>query len=195
MAPTNGMRQPMLCSKLSRMAIVEDELRRLRFGLDAGDKREHPFLVRVRFLADNPVQVIVNARTVLAIVVEQTGDWPAFERWPQLLPDWFLQRSAPESEPDESFDVEAWMRRWRAMTPEQKAAESEGPWTLSDWLYCFDPTEDGMGSDRSWWWWDAGAEEQGSGWVRVATTGWPFGSGSLRCLIEASGGRDVVYGA
>jgi hypothetical protein len=41
---------------------------------------------------------------------------------------------------------------------------------------------------------DAGTEEPGSGWVQVATTGWPFGSGSLRWLIEASGGGDVVYG-
>jgi hypothetical protein len=35
------------------------------------------------------------------------------------------------------------------MTPEQKAAADEGPWTLSDWLYYFDPTDEGMGDDRS----------------------------------------------
>ncbi|MBW8702253.1 hypothetical protein MBT84_21835 [Streptomyces sp. MBT84] len=31
-------------------------------------------------------------------------------------------------------------------------------------------------------------------WVAVATTGWPFGSGSLSWLIKASGGRDLAYG-
>ena len=59
------------------LPVVEGELRRLWFGLDAGDSQERPFLVRARFLADNPVQVIANARTALAIVVEHTGDWPA----------------------------------------------------------------------------------------------------------------------
>lgn len=80
------------------------------------------------------------------------------------------------------------------MTPEQKSAFSQGPWALSDWLYYFDPTEDGMGHDRSWWWWDAGSDEPGNGWVEVATTGWPFGSGSLSWLIKASGGSDLDYG-
>jgi hypothetical protein len=51
-----------------------------------------------------------------------------------------------------------------------------------------------MGDDRSWWWWDAGSDESGNGWVEVATTGWPFSSGSLSWLIEASGGRDLAYG-
>lgn len=156
-----------------------------------------PFLVRVRFAAEDPNQVIANAREVLTCVVAQTGDWPAFERWPQLLPTWFIQRCAPEpSEPDhgESFDAEAWLHQWRAMTPEGRAAADQEPWMLSAWLYYFDPTEDGMGDDRSWWWWDATAEEPDGGWVQVATTGWPFGSGSLSWLIEASGGTDLVYG-
>jgi len=150
MTPSNGMRPVMLCCTLFAMEIAEGELRRLRSGLDDGDGHERPFLVRARFLADDPVQVIAGARTVLATVLEQTGDWPAFERWPQLLPGWFLQRSAPEHEPDESFDADAWWRQWQAMTPEQKTAASKGPWKLSNWLYYFDPTEDGMGDDRSW---------------------------------------------
>jgi hypothetical protein len=81
------------------------------------------------------------------------------------------------------------------MTPEQKAAVSQGPWTLSGRLYCFDPTEEGMGDDRSWWWWGTGADELGNGWVETAATGWPFGSGPLSWLIEAGGGRDLTYGA
>ncbi|MGW5480344.1 hypothetical protein [Streptomyces sp. NPDC004008] len=50
-----------------------------------------------------------------------------------------------------------------------------------------------MGDDRSWWWWHADTDDSG-GWIQVATTGWPFGSGSLAWLIEASGGTDLVYG-
>ncbi|MFK4694391.1 hypothetical protein [Streptomyces pristinaespiralis] len=177
--------------------IMEDELRRLRSGLRAEDGQERPFLVRVRFTAGDPAQVIADARTVLTRVVERTGDWPAFELWPRLLPAWFVQRCAPEPmepEPGEPFDAEAWLRQWQAMTPQQRAAAGEGPWTLSDWLHCFDPTEEGAGADRSWWWWHAGADESGGGWVQVATTGWPFGSGSLSWLIKAGGGTDLAYG-
>lgn len=158
--------------------------------------------MRVRFGAEDADRVIAVARAALACVVERTGDWPAFEQWSQLLPAPFLQRCAPEHgepEPGEPFDLEAWEQQWAAMTPDDREAACAGPWTLSDWLYTFDPTEDGAGHDRSWWWWDAGtdggAAGGGSGWVQVATTGWPFGSASLSWLIEASGGRDLVYGS
>ncbi|MEU1197634.1 hypothetical protein ABZ446_15555 [Streptomyces sp. NPDC005813] len=180
------------------MEIIKGELRRLRSGLGAEDGRQQPFLVRVRFTAEDPTRVIAHARAVLACVVRRTGDWPTFERWPELLPTEFVQRCAPEPaepEPGRAFDTEAWLQRWRAMRPKQKSALSQGPWTLSDWLYYFDPTDEGMGDDRSWWWWDAGACGPGNGWVDVATTGRPFGSGSLSWLIEAGGGRDLDYGA
>lgn len=173
------------------------ELRRLRSGPEGEDDESRPFLVRVRFAAEDPAQVIANARAVLTDVIARVADWPAFEFWPRLLPTWFIQRCAPEppeAEHGELFDVEAWLRQRRAMTPEQRAAVDQRPWTLSDWLYCFDPTEEGRGDDRSWWWWDAGVDGPECGWAQVVTTGWPFGSGSLSWLIEASGGTDLVYG-
>ncbi|MGW2937017.1 hypothetical protein ACWDA7_35400 [Streptomyces sp. NPDC001156] len=179
------------------MEIIKGELRRLRYGPGSDDRRQRPFLVRVQFTAEDPARVVADARAVLTTVVERMADWPAFGRWPELLPGWFVQRCAPEHaepEPGLSFDAGAWLRKWQSMTPEQKADFSKGPWTLSGWLYYFDPTEEGMGDDRSWWWWDAGADELGNGWVEVATTGWPFGSGSLSWLIEASGGVDLAYG-
>ena len=53
-----------------------------------------------------------------------------------------------------------------------------------------------MGDNRAWWSWDAGIDEPGVGWVQVsAGSEWPFSSGSLSWLIEASGGADVDYGA
>ncbi|MFF5972349.1 hypothetical protein ACFY7C_12605 [Streptomyces sp. NPDC012769] len=158
---------------------MEGELRRLRSGPTAEDDRQQPFLVRVRFTAKDPDRVVADARTVLTRVVERTGDWPPFERWPRLLPECFVQRCAPEpGEPE----------------PEPPVVGA-GPWMLSDWLHCFDPTEEGAGEDRSWWWWDAGTDESGDGgWVQVATDGWPFGSGSLSWMIKACGGTDLAYG-
>ncbi|MGW6261544.1 hypothetical protein [Streptomyces sp. NPDC055085] len=172
------------------------ELRRLRSGPAAEDDQARPFLVRLRFTAEDPAQVLANARAVLACVVAQVDDWPTDEEWPHLLPPWFIQQCAPEApEPDHGapFDVEAWLRRWRAMTSDRRAAADDGRWTLLGWLYYFDPTDGGRGDDRGWWWWHAGIDASG-GWVQVATTGWPFGSGSLSWLMEASGAADLAYG-
>jgi hypothetical protein len=149
--------------------------------------------VRVHFGSDDSTTVIERAANVLARVLERVDTWPAEETWQELLPRWFLDRCAPERADDPAFDTSAWMERWRAMSPEEKAAESQEPWRLSSWLYCFDPTEDGGGDDRSWWWWDAGINELGTEWIEVETTGWPFGTGSLYWLIEASGGLDPSY--
>ncbi|MFF0187765.1 hypothetical protein [Streptomyces sp. NPDC005244] len=71
--------------------------------------------------------------------------------------------------------------------------DGHGPWALSAWLHFFDPTAEGMGDDRSWWWWDAGFDERHTGWIEVVTSGWPFGSGSLSWLITAGGGGDLKY--
>lgn len=178
------------------MDIAQGELRRLGSGPGVEDAGQRPFLVRVRFCALDAVQVVAAVRAVLRCVVERAGDWPAFEQWPGLLPTRFVQQCAPErNASDPSFDVEAWQGQWRAMSPKEKAAAAEGPWTLSGWLYYFDPTDEGMGDDRQWWWWDAGVEEPGAGWIQVATTGWPFGSGPLTWVIKACGGEELDYGA
>lgn len=56
------------------------ELRRVRSGPGAEDDEDpQPFLVRLRFTAEDPAQVIDNARAVLICVVSQAGDWPTDE--------------------------------------------------------------------------------------------------------------------
>lgn len=179
--------------------VVEGELRRIRSGPSVDERTQslQPFLVRVFFRAEDASKVLAIARAALAAVVERIGAWPEDGSWPELLPGEFVGRCEPEAqEPADDVGPEAvaaWEAWWRALSPQEKAAASEGPWRLSDWLYCFDPMEDGGGNDRSWWWWDAGACGPGEGWVEVATTGWPFGTGSLYWLIEASGGQDPHY--
>lgn len=175
----------------SVVGIAQGELQRIRSGGADLHPASRPLLVRVQFAADDPQAVIVRAREVLACVIERTGSWPADDQWPELLPTWFVQRCAPEHGPD--WNAQEWLARWQAMTPMGKAAYARQPWTLSGWLYYFDPSEDGMGTDRSWWWWDAGADEPGEGWIDVATSGLPFGTGSLYWLIEACGGTDPEY--
>ncbi|MGW2561767.1 hypothetical protein ACWCXB_21435 [Streptomyces sp. NPDC001514] len=166
------------------MEASVNELRRIRTG---PERDEQAFVVRVHFSADDPVSVVERARDVLGRVVEHLDPWPAEGAWAQLLPPWFIQACAPERSADPSWDAAAWLAKWQAMTPAEKISHSQGPWTLSNWLYYFDPI-DGEGDDRSWWWWDAGSSGPDTGWFDVATTGWPFGTGSLHWLIEASGG-------
>ncbi|RFS86117.1 hypothetical protein D0T12_05680 [Actinomadura spongiicola] len=175
--------------------VDEGELRRIWSGPSAD---ERAFLVRVVFEAEDPEAVLAVARKTLAAVLGRVESWPEDDDvWTEVVPAEFIERCASEDlEPGEGAGLDAseenarWMAWWRALTPEEKRAACEGPWRLSDWLYCFDPTADGGGNDRSWWWWDAGIEASGAGWIDVATTGWPFGTGSLYWLIEASGGRD-----
>lgn len=112
-----------------------------------------------------------------------------------MLPVVFVQQCAPARDvSDPLFDAEAWLRQWRAISPEEKALSAEGLWSLSGWLYYFDPTDKGMGDGRQWRWWDASVEAPGVGWIQLATTGWPFGSGPLSWLIRACGGEDLDYG-
>lgn len=151
--------------------------------------------MRVFFDAEDAAAVLATARQALATVVERVRSWPEDAgAWRELLPADFVARCEPEKpHPDRDADPEAivrWETWWHALTPEEKRAAGEGPWRLSDWLYYFDPTDDGQGDDRSWWWWDAGTDTPGTGWIEVATTGWPFGTGSLYWLIEASGGQN-----
>jgi len=165
--------------------ISSGELRRIQFGPQDDDRA---FIVRVSFTSDDPWGVVNRARDVLSRVLEQVQSWPSDRAWPDLLPSWFVEQCAPEAEPGD-WNADEWQLHWQTMTEAEKAEASEGPWTLLDWLYYFDPVE-GRGADRSWWWWDAGSDEPGKGWFDVATTGWPFGTGSLYWLIEACLGVD-----
>ncbi|MFB4284454.1 hypothetical protein ACBJ59_54925 [Nonomuraea sp. MTCD27] len=172
---------------MNEREISSGELRRIQFG----PRDEAPaFIVRVSFTSDDPWGVVHRAGDVLARVLEQVQSWPSDRAWSDLLPSWFVERCASEPEPGDRADE--WLLQWQAMTEAEKAEAAEGPWTLLDWLYYFDPIE-GLGNDRSWWWWNAGSDEPHKGWIEVATTGLPFGEGSLYWLIEACGGEDPDY--
>ncbi|MEV1198484.1 hypothetical protein [Microbispora rosea] len=170
------------------MGIAEEELHRIEFGPPSDDEPAF-IVVRVFFSAENPVDVVARAGEVLTRVVERVPSWPPEDDWPDLLPSWFVGNCAPESPADPTQDAAEWLAWWQSLTPQEKAVAAQGPWTLSGWLYYFDPIE-GEGDDRSWWWWNAGNDEPERGWIDVATTGWPFGTGSLYWLIEACGGTD-----
>lgn len=179
------------------MIGIGEEMRRIWAGPSDEERDQPRLLIRMVFDADEPLEVLETARKALSAVLQQVEAWPADEAWSALLPSAFVARCAPElPEPENDVGPELiaeWEHRWKSLPMEEKLALAEGPWTLSDWLYYFDPSDDGRGHDRHWWWWDAGVDVPGQGWVKVATTGWPFEAGSLYWLIEASGGRDPHY--
>lgn len=188
------------------MKISDGELRRIQLGPTEDDDEEGLFLVRVFFTATDPDAVIARVREVLGRVIERVDSWPADEEWPKILPSWFVERFVTEVEPpapepifDPAARAAAWLQLWQAATPAEEATPDkaddtdEASWSLSDWLFHFDPSEEEGGGDRSWWWWNAGSDVPGTGWIDVATPRLPFGTETLYRLIEASGGANPGY--
>ncbi len=141
----------------------------------------------VRFLArcaGDSGTVMKRAKEVLMLVNERgAGEWPADAQWPELLPNWFVDRCAPAQTQEEA---ETWLAWWKALPPEEQGrVEQQKAWSLDDWLYWFLP------ENRAWFWWDAVAVDVDSLVVAVETYEWPFPSGSLAWLLRASGAVSV----
>ncbi|MGY0056673.1 hypothetical protein ACWY4P_08935 [Streptomyces sp. LZ34] len=153
--------------------------------------------LRATFTARDARATVGLIRDVLLAVLEHAtapaGNWPADEEWPALLPEWFVQRCAPESPPGRT-DPGTWLARWRDLTQRQRQAEAianaTADWRLADWLDLFDP--EGLADSRSWRFWESGATTRTSGWVRLGVDGHPYGGRrALMWLIEAAGGYDI----
>ncbi|WP_051970910.1 hypothetical protein [Kitasatospora azatica] len=136
---------------------------------------------------------------ILPFAAGAAADWPADDRWPDLLPDWFVQRCAPEAPdgPEAPAGLRTpgdWFSWWRGLTQRQREFEirvdAVADWRLLDWINLFDPN--GMADRRSWRLWDSGVSGRGVGWISVGVDGHPYGGGgALRWLIEAAGGYDI----
>jgi hypothetical protein len=181
------------------------ELLRVRHGPHPDTKNALPE-VTATFAAQDPGETVARIREVLLAVLGfaagAAGGWPADDRWPDLLPAWFVQRCAPEA-PARQGAAEASAGQgaaevrtawWRGLTRRQRETETRpqatADWRLLDWISFFDP--EGSAGARGWRWWDGGVSGPGTGWIRVGTDGHPYGGrGPLLWLIEAAGGYDV----
>lgn len=172
------------------------ELLRVRHGPHPDTKT--PLLeVKATFTARDPHAAIALMREVLLSVLPYAAgpaaDWPADEQWPDLMPAWFVERCAPNPPPAQETSAD-FLTRWRRLTGQQRETEvrtdAAADWRLPDWLGLFDP--EGTPDSRSWRWWHAGVGHSGTGWVRFAVDGHPYGGrGALLWLIEAAGGYGV----
>jgi hypothetical protein len=141
----------------------------------------------VRFLgwcSGNAEQVIERARAVLALVNQHSaGEPPSDVEWGELLPAWFVSRCGPELSQEQAEEETA---RWRALSrDEQIRWEEERRWSLADWIYWFKP------ENRCWYWWDAKPLDDKVLVVAVEAYEWPFPSGALAWLLQASGAERI----
>jgi hypothetical protein len=195
-APLLHHRPRQLLLELLDTAAPSAELLRVRYG-------PHPDTVNplreveATFTAQDPGETIALIREVLLAILPfaagPADEWPADNRWSDVLPAWFVQRCAPEA-PVHEGALGAWTTWWRGLTRQQRETEMKtdavADWRLLDWINLFDPR--GMADSRSWRWWDGGVSGRGTGWIRFGTDGHPYGGrGALLWLIEAAGGYDI----
>jgi len=164
---------------------LENERRRLMHGPRPGEKPSGLGTVRFRVRCPgNAEQVLEKAKAVLNIVNQRSSsDWPSEEEWRRALPAWFVSRFAPELSQERAEEE---LRRWRALSREEQIRwEEEQEWSLSNWIYWFQP------GNRQWYWWDGIAVDADTLIVAVEVKDWPFPWGALRWLFRALGAYRV----
>jgi hypothetical protein len=135
----------------------------------------------------NALQTLERAVSVLK-AVNRFGDgergWPSEAKWRDVLPAWFVSRCAPEQSQE---DADAWLTRWKKLPrDEQDRVERDKPWSLSNWIYWFEP------ANREWYWWGARVVDVDTLIVAIEVDGWPFPWGSLAWLFRAAGAQEVT---
>ena len=153
------------------------ELRRIDAGPVPGEAVDG-FLVHVAVGTPRPPETLCRVRDVLRVVLSYLGT-SSGEDWARLLPAWFVSACSPELTPAEA---EAALARWRA----DPVAHDADPWSLSGWLYWFEP------ENRSWWWWDGQIEGDDRLGITIVVEGHPFADGALRWLLLAAGAASVA---
>lgn len=157
------------------------EIGRLLLGVE--DTAKPGGIGTVRFVvkcSGDAIDVLGRAKTVLEKVLRTTTvPWPSLDEWRRLLPSWFVERCAPEISQEEAE------RRVGLPDEEQERLEQVEGWSLSAWLFWFQPEE------RQWAWWDAIVKADDTIIAAIEVDGWPFPWGSLEWLFLACGALGV----
>jgi hypothetical protein len=157
--------------------MSKNELERIRTGSDG--ETTGNFLINFTVCCNGDAeQVLSKCKEVLHIVTSQEN-WLSDEEWTKVISNWFVNKCEPEMTREEAEED---LKKWRALSwEEKKLANKEEKWSLSSWIYWFQPEM------RYWFWWDAKIENPNLFKITVEVEGFPFPSGSLKWLALASG--------
>ncbi|MHC5083593.1 MAG: hypothetical protein ACYTET_06605, partial [Planctomycetota bacterium] len=158
---------------------------RIKKGSDENEKSTGIGLVNfVITCCGNADEILDKSKEILLTIDENSIDEHPDNNWEALLPDWFIDRCAPEMTKEEA---EKWKEKWMKMSPKKRAKmEEKRDWSLLNWLYWFEH------DNRTWFWWDASITNNNTIILSVETFGSPFPWGALRWLFIACGAAKVV---
>ena len=132
----------------------------------------------------NATEVMEKAKAVLLTVDENSIDnWPDDNEWKAILPDWFIDKCAPEMTREQADKRQS---KWRRIFSRRRAdTQAEEAWSLLNWLYWFEH------DNREWFWWDGKVADENTIVCKAEVYGWPFPWGSLKWLFLACGAEHV----
>ena len=139
------------------------------------------FVVTCDKNAQRVVQNIIEVLVIIDWVVLNKPEWPAINEWHGLLPYWFVRACVKDRNDDEK---KQFLERWNNMTENDKMIYSseKQPWALKNWLFYF--TED----ERDWFLKKISVVKSCQFTASIESLDYPFHLGSLKWLVEASGG-------
>ncbi|MFF0266904.1 hypothetical protein [Kribbella sp. NPDC004536] len=163
------------------MLNADDELQRLRqSSSDAANKAS----IQLSAESADSAELLSRCTEVLEVVLQRPEPaWPDLSVWQRVLPAWFVQACAPERTAEEA---QADLIRWRTLSPaEQKCADEESRWSLSDWLWWLEP------DNRTWYWLGADLIGRHQLLIYLETDGDPSPTGAIHWLLKAAGAARV----
>lgn len=161
----------------------EVELRRIDSGPAPGARPIGILLELDAISSRRSRGVLAGVREVMKAVLSNIDPWPDLDGWRNVLPAWFVERSAPEQTKEEA---ERWLASWRKLPPEEQAKAEERGWSLSNWLYWLEPEQ------RQWYWWDGRVIDQDTVRIVIDARDIPTALGALVWLLKAAGAERVA---
>jgi hypothetical protein len=160
--------------------MSRDELERIQWGPEPGQALGGLGSVRIVTHCQAGAENVLNrAKRVLEIMCAGAPVSSASpEQWSRRLPEWFVKQLAPEPS-------DAEVAKYLSLPYEERMKAKDDPWTLSAWLYWFQP------ENRYWFWWDGVAADEKTLIVAIEVTEWPFPWGALKWLLKAAGAISV----
>ena len=161
-----------------------EEREHLLHGVRANQSPGGVGLIELIAATTDTSALLARARAVLTVVLDSDrSDWLDDAHWQRMLPAWFKTACAPDLSEKQATEE---LARWRALPAEDRQSwQQDKQWSTTNWLYWMHP------DNRTWFWWDARAENDRVVRLQVQIDGWPTPTGSLRWLLRAAGATNV----